>query len=162
VASYLNALPSIVAAGGVTVAYGVNTANPSYTISFVNPGQEKPIVPNFALNVQLSQVGSATTPEIDVITLPTRGDLDPVQMSTANIGGSIADILRPNATAFSFTPLMPGPKFQFGDVPLDGLIAVITPTKPNQPFTFGKNFIPEAFVTADASGQAVLVDNVNS
>ena len=44
--------------------------------------------------------------------------------------------------------------FQFGDVPIDGLIAASN-------LTAYKNFVPEAFVTS-IDGNALLVDNLNS
>jgi hypothetical protein len=171
----LDALPSI-GPGGVTVTYNpgtynaanptlstnpANPANPSYTVSWTTAGQQPLIVPNFVVNVQTTN-GTATAPETDTLTLPTRGDLTPSQVATANFVGSIYDVLRPDATTFSFLPAGSS-TFQFGDTPIDGLIAAVTiPAAKSAVYEFQKNFVPEAFVSADASGNAVLVDNVNT
>ena len=85
----------------------------------------------------------------------TAGAFDPVQFSTANLVGGIANLSAANPAAFKFTNNVGTAAFDFGDSPTDGLIAALS-------LTSNKNFVPEAFVTADASGLAVLVDNLNS
>jgi hypothetical protein len=153
VAAALENLPNI-GPGGVSVAAGTGTTNPSYTITFAFAGPQQLIVPNFSLGVQ-TVAGTSTTAEVDTLTFPTRGDINPTLLSTANFVGSIVNPLRPNATVFSFTPLVSGSSFQFGDAPIDGLIAAVT-------LTGYKNFVPEAFVTESSGGSAVLIDNVTS
>jgi hypothetical protein len=149
----LNTLSTIQAAGGVTVTAGTGTSNPSYNILFNSPGAETLIIPNFVASVA-TVAGTSSTPQIVTLTFPTRGDLAPPQFATANFVGSIANILQtnallPNAAAFKSTDPVAG-TFHFGDAPIDGLIAALS-------LTTAKNFVPNAFVTANASGAAVLV-----
>jgi hypothetical protein len=149
----LNALPTIDDAGGVTVTYtaGTSTTNPSYNISFNDPGLEAAIVPNFGLSLA-TKAGTTTTSQVDTLTFPTRGDISPVQFATANFVGSIENVLQPDATKFHYTGSPAA--FKFGDAPVDGLIAALT-------LTADKNFVPEAFVTSE-SGTALLVDPTTS
>lgn len=146
----LNAVPTIVDAGGVTVTYqaGSTSINPSYTITFKETGGQPAIIPNFDLYVLQSTAGTASLHAIDVLTYPTRGDIAPPEFASANVVGSIEDILRPHSTTFDYTN-SPAP-FKFGDAPIDGLIAALT-------LTADKNFVPEAFVTSN-SGTAILID----
>jgi hypothetical protein len=149
----LNALPAVQDAGGVTVTYhaGTSSTNPSYTIAFNDAGAQSIIYPDFDLSVAETP-GTATTPAVDTLTFPTRGDISPLEFSTANYVGSIYNILRPDATKFDYTGSPAA--FKFGDAPIDGLIAALT-------LTANKNFVPEAFVTS-ISGTALLVDPLNS
>jgi hypothetical protein len=77
---------------------------------------------------------------------------------TANLVGGVATAAPnadPNANVFKTdTDIIPPSSFAFGDSPQDGLIAAVT-------LTAKKNFVPEAFVTKDANGNAVLVDSLN-
>jgi hypothetical protein len=156
VATALNALPEIQSATanqGVSVSGGPD----NYQITFNAPGVEQQLITPDIILGQQTVVGTTSTPEIVTLTFPTRGDFSPPQFSTANLVGSIANVLRPNASGaggYAFTNLVGGNGFQFGDAPIDGLIAAAN-------LTAGKNFVPQAFVTADASGVAHLFDNAN-
>lgn len=160
VATALNALSSVMAtgpanSGTVSVTTGAGFANPSYNITFNSPGsQSNSVIPNFVINTTVSS-GSPSTAQNEVLSLPTRGDFVPLQFSTANLVGGIQNILRPDAATFTYTPFVTGGTFQFGDTPIDGLIAAVT-------LTSNKNFVPEALVTVDAGGAAVLIDNLVS
>ena len=147
----LDALPTIQSAGDVTVT-GPTGALPTYNITFNSPGAEPLINPNFSLTT-VDTAGNASAATVETLTFPTRGDLNPVQIATANFVGSIFDVSRPNSTVFAYTPT--GSAFAFGDVPIDGMIAAVT-------LTSNKNFVPEAFITENAAGAAVLVDNTAS
>jgi hypothetical protein len=144
------------------VANGTGMANPSYQITFTSNGGQNLIIPNFQLSVK-SAPGTATAGEVDTLTFPTRNDFanslsslpNFIGIDSANFVGSIDNPLRANASTFSFIPLISSPSFKFGDAPVDGLIAALN-------LTAYKNFFPEAFVTADASGNAKLVDNLTS
>jgi len=155
-----NALTPLVP-GGVTVTATAATANtnPSFLVTFNDTGAQTLIVPNFQVSVVNS--GSASTYDTETITLPSNSGVDLTQVNSANFVGSIVNPLRPNATTFSFTippsttpVLSSNTPFQFGDAPIDGLIAALD-------LTSAKNFIPQAYVTADASGNAFLVNNLN-
>ena len=98
--------------------------------------------------------GTASSPEVDLLNFPTRGDFNPTQLSVANFVGSIAQPLRPNAAVFSYHQSVSG-SFEFGDIPKDGLIAALT-------LTGNKNFAPEALSRPDAGGNAIFDDNLNS
>jgi len=153
VSAALNLLTSIQNAGGVNVTAGTGTSNPSYSIVFNSPGAESLIIPNFTAGVA-TVAGTTTTPQVATLTFPARGDLAPPQFATANFVGSIANILQanalgPNAIYFKSTDPLPG-TFHWGDAPIDGLVAALS-------LTSNKNFTPNAFVTADASGAAVLI-----
>jgi len=149
VSTALNKLLTVQEAGGVTVT---GTA-PNYDITFGVAQAETPIIPNFALSTAL-KAGTSTTQQVETLTFPVRGDLSPPQFDTSNIVGSIYNILRTDATTFQYTAKVAGSAFQFGDVPIDGLIAASN-------LTAYKNFVPEAFVTS-IDGNALLVDNLNS
>ncbi len=102
-----------------------------------------------------SVTGTDSTFQTETLTFPVRGDLSPPQFATANFVGSIDNLLTTDSTTFHFTPLVAGAAFQFGDAPVDGLIAAVT-------LTGHKNFVPEAFVTEGTGGSAVLVDPLNT
>ncbi|MGA3171259.1 MAG: hypothetical protein ABSE62_09605 [Chthoniobacteraceae bacterium] len=155
VQSALDSLSNVSTAGSVTVtSTTAASGNPAYQITFGNDGAEQLIIPNLSMNIAQTTLGNGTTESVQTITLPTvGGEFNPVQFATASLVGSIYNILQPNAAVFNFTPS--GGSFQFGDAPVDGLIAAVN-------LTSAKNFVPEAFVTADAAGNAVLIDNVNS
>jgi hypothetical protein len=144
----LDALPSI-GAGGVTVTFtpASGGANPYYTVTFNTNGLQALIVPNFLVGESSAIV---STHEVETITLPPNGTIELTSIGTANFVGSIVNPLSPTASTFDYTQLVAGSTFQFGDAPLDGLIAALT-------LTSDKNFVPQAFVTADASGNAVLI-----
>lgn len=108
------------------------------------------ITPNYIITA--TPTGTSTSVDTQTLTFPVRGDLVPSQLNTANLVGSIADPLRSNATTFDYTNNTSA--FQFGDVPIDGLIAAVN-------LTAYKNFIPEAYVT-ELNGAALLVDNTIS
>ena len=149
----LNALSDI-PAGGVTVtataANGSN--NPTFVVTFAATGEQALLVPNFQATVANS--GSATTQDTQTITLPSNSGIDLTQIDTANFVGSIYNPLRQNATTFSYTQLVSGTGFQFGDAPIDGLVAALN-------LTSYKNFVPQAYVTEDANGNAFLINNLN-
>ncbi len=153
----LNALSAVQSAGDVTVqsATANTTPNTGYLITFGNAGIQPLIIPNFSLGVTQTVTGGASVASVQTLALPTRGDFGAPQFATANLVGSIYDIQQENAAVFHFTQLEPSSSFVFGDAPQDGLIAAVS-------LTSFKNFIPEAFVTTDASGDAILVDNTVS
>jgi hypothetical protein len=134
------------------VTAGNNTTNPSYSITFGSSAGPQPLItPSFLFTVSPA-TGTASTVNEQTATFPVRGDILPVQLSTANLVGSIVNPLRANATSFNYTNI--ASPFQFGDAPIDGLIAAVN-------LTAYKNFIPEAFVT-ESNGAALLVDNTIS
>jgi hypothetical protein len=136
---------------GVT---GTDPANPVLTVTFNNTGAETLITPNFLLTVANNTSGSQ---DVQTISFPANTSLSPTEVSNGNFVGSIVDPLRPNTTTFAYTipSTITATKFVFGDTPIDGLIAAID-------LTSFKNFVPEAYITEDASGNAFLVDSVNS
>jgi hypothetical protein len=149
-----NALNALNPSPNVTVIEtpGTATTFPSFQVTFGAVGaQNGTIVPNFIGTVTDS---GSTTPDTQTITLPDNTSIEPAQIATANFVGSIVNPVRPNAATFDYTPLVSGNSFVFGDAPIDGLIAALG-------LTSFKNFVPQAYVTADASGNAVLVNNVN-
>jgi hypothetical protein len=158
-----DALNSILGANTVTVTETLGTANayPVLQVTYNAAGaQALTIVPNFQAAV--TNNGSNTTDTVETITLPTNTAIDPAQLATANFVGSIVDPVRPNATVFSYTiPPSTTPvfqstltPFQFGDSPIDGLIAALT-------LTSNKTFKPQVYLTEDSSGNAFVVNNVN-
>jgi hypothetical protein len=150
----LDGLTSLHAAANnvaVTAVEGTATTNPVFTVTFSATGGPEPlIVPNMLFGE--STTGTTHSADVQTITFPTRGDLIPSQLATANFVGSIYNPVRFNATVFDYSNF-PAP-FAFGDVPIDGLIAATD-------LTGVKNFFPEAYVTASGTS-AVLVDNTQS
>jgi hypothetical protein len=146
-----SALNGLSSTPNVTVTPVTGTVNPTFTITFPSTSGPEPLVtPNYIIT--LTPTGTATTVDTQTITFPTRGDLVPAQLATANFVGSIFNPLRLNATTFQFTGS--SSSFQFGDTPIDGLIAATD-------LTAYKNFIPEAYIT-ESNGAALLVDNTIS
>jgi hypothetical protein len=146
-----NALNGLSSMPNVTVAAVSGTVNPTFTITFPTTAGPEPLVtPNYIIKVDAT--GTATTVDTQTISFPTRGDLVPSQLASADFVGSIYNPLRLNATTFQYTGSTGS--FQFGDVPIDGLIAATD-------LTAYKNFIPEAYVT-ESNGAALLVDNTIS
>jgi len=166
----LNNLPSI-PAGGVTVVAGTGSSDTvGYQVTFVTDGAQPLIVPTFDVGVATTSPGSGSTPKVQTLTLPSRFDLQSTaQFLSSNFVGSIANIAQADATTFHF--MQEGAAhagFAFGDVPIDGLVADVTALPPHHTFVFGKNFVPEAFVTdstliaTPGTGTAVLADNTAS
>ena len=153
VQSALNNLSNLSPDGisGVTyVAAASANANPYYEITFkTSLGNEPLITPNLPVAVANVQ-GTTNTPSVQTITLPARGDIDPVAFSTANFVGSIENVLSPTAGTFLYTGA--GSSFQFGDVPVNGLIASLS--------LGTKNFIPNAWVT-ESAGAVQSISNPN-
>jgi hypothetical protein len=147
VAQALNNLSTITTAGGVTVS---PTSN-GYQIAFNIPANNAPIT-GTELPASPFTLTAGTGTETIVYPLPISSSFTTAQLATANFVGSVLNPTQNKATTFTYTPAGP---FVFGDVPIDGLIAAVT-------LTANKNFVPEAFVTEDASGHAVLIDNTNS
>jgi len=153
---------SNIPAGGVTVTETAATATsyPVFQVTFNSDGAQPLIVQNALATVV--DASSASTAAVETITLPSNTSINPALLATPNFVGSIYNPAREFATTFSFTvPPSTTPvvatqstPFQFGDSPLDGLIAALD-------LTSFKNFVPQAYVTEDASGNAVLLNNVN-
>ena len=141
---------------GVTVTQG--SASDHYIVTFNDNGSRSLIAGTemVPLGVTVNNAGSGTSQASETVGFPAQGVLDPAQFASANLVGGIADIHQQNAVAFRFLHnVSASPTFVFGDAPIDGLIAAVT-------LTANKNFVPEAFVTADASGNAIFQDNLNS
>jgi hypothetical protein len=147
----INALPAVAATGpgGAGGAVAVTSgSNGAYIIEFNTVGDKDPILGTQFSADQVTKVdGTATTPEMDTITIPTRTLFNTVQLPTANFAGAIADPLS-----------LTGPTFQFIDFvsPTDPLDDVFEPQKGDQPLDgliYAKvyvqehtNFIPEALL----------------
>jgi hypothetical protein len=138
----------------VTETLATATAYPVLQVTYNNPAaQANTIVPTFLASVVNNS--SNNTEAVETVTLPDDTSVNPAQLATDNFVGSIFDPVRPNvATTFIYNPLVSGAGFQFGDSPIDGLIAALA-------LTSNKTFTPQVYLTADSSGNAYVVDNVN-
>lgn len=137
----LNAMATITAAGGVTVALGNNG---SFVVTFNQIGEREQIVGSqFSPDVVTVVEGTATTFEVQTVTIPIRNVVNPTAVATANFVGGFADPLSIDATTFHFIDASPGNgvfNLSDGDRPIDGLIAAKIYKQANT------NFIPEARV----------------
>ena len=139
---------------GVTVTKGANPNN-DFVVTFNDPGARTLLTGTEFIPLAVNNsVGSANTQASETVTFPAQGVFDPIQFASANLVGGIADIHRQNAVVFHAKNVPPG-TFVFGNAPIDGLIAAVT-------MTANKNFVPEAFVTVDASGNTLFRDNLIS
>jgi hypothetical protein len=93
----LNSLPSIIATGpngaggAVAVAEGPNGA---YIVQFNTVGDKTPLLGTQFSDVPVSSMdGTATTPEMQTVTVPLRTLYNPDQLPTANFVGAVADPL---------------------------------------------------------------------
>ncbi len=155
VADALNAIPSIMNEGGVTVTTpglaGYNQA--LYTITFNTAAQAENAIKSAQtepLQFQTLQTGSPTLPEIIKISPTPRGAFDPGKFAAAQLVGSIYDIHAIDGNTFHFTSPANNGTFAVGDTPLDGIVMAHHFDQKTV------NFTPEAKLT-----DAGFFDNTN-
>ncbi|MES2570044.1 MAG: hypothetical protein V4710_08310 [Verrucomicrobiota bacterium] len=140
----LNALPSIIALGGI----GEVTRGDNSSFSFTFNGDNDPVVIEATqfLNpvpVTTTRDGTATIREIQQVDFTNKGAFVPDKFVASSLVGAIRDFNEIDSNTFHFVELNNLPGFNEGDLPIDGIVMA----KILDQATI--NFIPEAKLTAN-------------
>jgi hypothetical protein len=137
----LNALPSVIAVGGVDVEPGENT---SYVVTFLGDGDQllSSATQFEPMTVNTVTAGGANAREVQQISYLSKAYFDEDTYALANLVGALSDINEIDSNVFHWIELNGTPGFGVGDSPIDGIVMA-------QVFDQRTvNFTPEAKLTA--------------